>query len=113
MVVVYQDFAPSLSTVQKWSSEFKRGREGIEDDPRTGGPNTAATEENVKIIAKLVLQDALVKIKMLAEITKLSIGTIHTILHDFLNLTKVSARWVRRKLTALQKQARVDTCKDF
>lgn len=113
MVAVYQDSVPSLSTVQKWSSEFKRGRESIEDDPRPGGPITAATEENVKIIEKLVLEDARVKIKMLAEITKLSVGTIHTILHDYLNLTKVSARWVPRLLTALQKQARVDTCKEF
>ncbi|KAF7239972.1 Dynein heavy chain 6, axonemal [Varanus komodoensis] len=49
---------PSLSTVQKWSSEFKRGRESIEDDPRSGGPVTATTKENVKKIEKLVLEDA-------------------------------------------------------
>ncbi|KAJ8728788.1 hypothetical protein PYW07_006484 [Mythimna separata] len=113
MVAVYQDSAPSLSTIQKWSSEFKRGRESIEDDPRAGGPICAATEENVKLVEKLVLEDARVRVKTLAKMTKLSVGTIHTILHERLNLSKVSARWLPRMLSALQKQVRVDCCKDF
>ncbi|XP_017465716.1 PREDICTED: uncharacterized protein LOC108358753 [Rhagoletis zephyria] len=61
MVAVHHDFAPSLSTIQKWSSEFKRGRESIEDDPRLGGPVTAVTQENVEEVAKLVLEDARIK----------------------------------------------------
>lgn len=113
MVAVYQDCAPSLSTVQKWSSEFKRGRESIEDDPRSGGPVSGTTEENVKKVEKLVLEDARIKIKMLADMTHLSVGTIHAILHDHLNLSKVSARWVPRMLTAPQKQVRVECCKEF
>lgn len=113
MVAVYQDSAPSLSTVQKWSSEFKRGRESIEDDPRSGGPVSALTEENVKKVEKLVLEDTRIKIGMLAEMTNLSVGTIHAILHEHLNLSKVSARWVPRMLTAPQKQVRVECCKEF
>lgn len=113
MVAVYQDSAPSLSTVQKWSSEFKRGRESIEDDTRSGGPVSVSTEENVEKVEKLVLEDARIKIRMLAEMTNLSVGTIHAILHDHLNLSKVSARWVPRMLTAPQKQVRVECCKDF
>lgn len=113
MVAVYQESAPSLSTVQKWSSEFKRGRESIEDDPRSGGPVTASTDENVKKVEKIVLEDARMKVKMIAEMTNLSIGTIHTILHDCLNLSKVSARWVPRMLTAPQKQVRVECCREF
>lgn len=53
MMAVYQDSAPSLSTIQKWSSEFKWGRESIEDDPRAGGPVSAATEENEKLLRNL------------------------------------------------------------
>lgn len=113
MVAVYHDSAPSLSTIQKWSSEFKRGRESIEDDPRAGGPVSATTAENVKTVENLVLQDARIKVKMLAEMTKLSVGTIYTILHDHLNMSKVSARWVPRMLTAPQKQVRVECCKEF
>ncbi|KAF7235648.1 hypothetical protein EYD10_17547, partial [Varanus komodoensis] len=113
MVAIYQDSAPSLSTVQKWSSEFKRGRESIEDDPRSGGPVIATTKENVKKIEKLVLKDARIKIKMLAEMTDLSVGTIFTIFHDHLNLSKVCARWVPQMLMASQKQVRVKCCREF
>lgn len=113
MFSVYQDSAPSLSTVQKWSSEFKRGRESIEDDPRPGGPVSATSDENVKKVEKLVLEDARIKLQTLAEMTSLSVGTIHTIMHDHLNLSKVSARWVPRMLTAPQKQVRVECCKEF
>uniref|UniRef100_A0A8D2LRM9 Mos1 transposase HTH domain-containing protein n=1 Tax=Varanus komodoensis TaxID=61221 RepID=A0A8D2LRM9_VARKO len=113
MVAIYQDSAPSLSTVQKWSSEFKRGRESIEDDPHSGRPVTATTKENVKKIEKLVMEDARIKIKMLAEMTNLSVGTIFTIFHDHLNLSKVCARWMPQMLMAPQKQVRVECCMEF
>ena len=41
------DDAPALSTVKKWAAKFKRGREGLEDDPRSGRPSTATTQENI------------------------------------------------------------------
>ncbi|XP_026321065.1 protein GVQW3-like [Hyposmocoma kahamanoa] len=113
MVAVYQDSALSLSTIQKWSSEFKRGRESIEDDPRAGGPVSATSKENVKIVEKLVLEDARIRVKTLAEKTKLSVCTIHTILHEYLNFSKISARRVPRMLTPLQKQVRVECSKGF
>ena len=31
------DYAPSFSTVAKWTSEFKFGRESLDDDSRSGG----------------------------------------------------------------------------
>ncbi|KAF7253399.1 Methyltransferase-like protein 24 [Varanus komodoensis] len=109
----FEDSAPSLSTVQKWSSQFKRGRESIEDDPCSGGSVTATTKENVKKIEKLVLEDARIKIKMLAEMTNLSVGIIFTIFHDHLNLSKVCARWVLQMLMAPQKQVQVKCCREL
>ena len=41
------DYAPALSTVQKWVAEFKRGRESLADDLRSERPATATTQENV------------------------------------------------------------------
>ncbi len=41
MVVTLGDDAPALSTLQLWAAEFKRGRESLEDDPRSGRPATA------------------------------------------------------------------------
>ena len=43
----------------------------------------------------------------------MSVGSIETILHDHLHMSKVSARWVPRLLTPNQKQQRVDSCKEL
>lgn len=84
----YLESAPSLSTIQKWSSEFKRGRESIEDDPRPGRPVEASSQENIKKVGEIILEDGRVKLKSIAQRTKLSIGTVHDIIHDHLNNVK-------------------------
>ena len=48
---------PALSTVQKWASEFMKGRESLEDDPRSGRPATATTQENIVRIHHTVMYD--------------------------------------------------------
>ena len=42
---------------KKWATEFKRGRESIEDDERSGRPKDATTDENVEIVHNLVMGD--------------------------------------------------------
>lgn len=47
------------------------------------------------------------------EIIDLSVGTMHSILHGHLNLSKVSAKWGLQMLTESLKKARVDCCGEF
>ena len=42
---VYGDSSPKYSTVAKWSAEFKRGRDSLEDDPRPGRPADVISQE--------------------------------------------------------------------
>ena len=49
--------SPSYSTVKKWAAEFKRGRESIEGDGRSGHPKDATADENVKVVHTLVMCD--------------------------------------------------------
>ena len=35
-IKVYGDSSPLFSTIKKWAAEFKRGRTGLEEDPRDG-----------------------------------------------------------------------------
>ena len=49
-VKFYGDSSPSFSTIKKWAAEFKRGRTGLEDDPREGRPKSATTPEIIEII---------------------------------------------------------------
>ena len=43
----------------------------------------------------------------------MSVGSIENILHDHLHMSKVSARWVPRFLTPIQKEQRADSCKEL
>ena len=43
----------------------------------------------------------------------MSVGSIETILHDHLHMSKVSARWVPRLLTPNQKEQRDVSCKEL
>ena len=56
MVDALGDDATSLSTVQKWAAEFKRGQKSLEDDP-TSGPQqaTVTTPEIIDHVHQLVM----------------------------------------------------------
>ncbi|GFS92368.1 HTH_48 domain-containing protein [Trichonephila clavipes] len=59
---VYEDSAPSFSTVKFWAAEFKRGRKSLGDDERSGRPNTAITDENIAKVHQMLLDDSRIKL---------------------------------------------------
>ena len=42
LTAVYGDASPSSATIKYRVKEFQRGRENLEDDPRSGRPSTSA-----------------------------------------------------------------------
>lgn len=110
---VYGDASPSFATIKRWHHEFKLGRESIEDDPHTGRPKDVIKQESVDLVESLLLTNGRLRVKQLAEAAGISYGSTFTIIHDYLHLSKVSARWVPRMLTPQQKQYRVQCCESF
>ena len=49
MQQVYGTSTPSLSTIRRWHNEFKRGRESLEDDERSGRPEPASIQKQLKL----------------------------------------------------------------
>ena len=47
----------SYSTVKKWYSEFKKGRESTKDAPRSGRPSDASTKETCDEVLAFVMED--------------------------------------------------------
>ena len=66
------DSAPSYSTVAKWASEFKFGRESLEDDPRSGRPKSAMTPELIAKVHKMVMEDHRLKVREISEAVGMS-----------------------------------------
>lgn len=113
MSSVLQDSAPSYTMVKKWARLFQQGRESFGDDPRPGRPVTVLTEENVRKVEKIVLADRRIKLWQIAEELQISKERVGEVLHEHLNMRKISARWVPKMLTPLDKQRRLASCKDF
>lgn len=105
------DQAPSYATVTRWYREFQAGREDFQDDPRSGRPPTAVTEENVAAAKNLIDDDPRITQAMIASHLNIGSAAVDTILHEHLRMRKLCARWIPHVLTDSQKRARLDFCR--
>ena len=104
---VHKKDAPAYSTVAKWASEWKRGTTSIQDAPRSGRPADARTTDNINRVKNLIEKDRRLTIEQVSKMTKISYGTVQSILHGDLGLSKLSACWVPKTLSNFQKTDRV------
>lgn len=110
---VYTSSSPSYATVKRWAALFRMGRESLDDDERSGRPVTATTDENVDLVEAEVNGDRRLKAKEIAARVGICKTTVLNILHDRLHMNKVSARWVPKLLSSVQKVRRMECCQEF
>jgi hypothetical protein len=70
-----------------------------EDDPHIGHPVEVTSEEMCQKLESLILAGRQMKVSRLAEETGISAGAVWTIIHEKLDMSKVSARWIPRMLS--------------
>ena len=70
--LVYGDECMGASSVRQWVKHFKDGNMSIQDQPRSGCPQTASTEPNQKRADEIIQEDRCVT--LIAIATKLGIG---------------------------------------
>ena len=92
--------------------KFKEGREYVGDDPNSGHPSTAKTQENVEKVVRIVRGDRQLSIRAISEITNINKESVRQILHDDLGMKKVCAKVLPKILTTEQKERRVNCCAD-
>lgn len=107
---VFSDQAPSYATAKNWFCNFRRGRESLEDDPRSGRPAEAVTPENVSAVKQMIQSDRRVTYSEIQAKLHIGSGSLHKIIHDYLGARKLVSRWIPHMLSEEQKEARVSWC---
>lgn len=110
MLPVFGAECPAKSTIHEWVSRFVQGQENIEDEERSGRPETATDARTVLSVQKALDDDRRLTLREIAEAFNISYGSAHTIVGSILEMTRVSARWVPKLLTDSQKEDRVRIC---
>jgi hypothetical protein len=101
------------STVFKWHSRFRKGREVLEDDERGGRPKSTRTEVNIAAIADLVKNGCRIASRMIAESLNIPKTVVLRILKEDLGKRKFCARFVSHSLIPKQREDRVTSCQDI
>lgn len=113
MQTVYASDCPSRTTIHRWYSMFKSGRESTEDEQRSGRPSTSTTEDNIHKVREAVRTQPKSSVRLLEQELEIPRTIVHRILVENLGLKKVNARFVPHELTDSQKMNRIDHCKDL
>jgi len=113
LVQVYRDNAKKKTAVYKWVKHFSEGRESVTDEERSERPATSRTEENIAKMRQIVLENRRLTVPSIAEQVNIGRETVRKILTEDLDMRKVCAKMVPKKLTEEQKQRRVIICQDL
>ena len=105
--------ALSPTQTKQWFKRFKDGRASVESDHRSGRPSTSRNNEVMDQVREKVLEDRRITIQEIAVEVGISTGSVHTILHEDLNLWRVSAKFVPKLLTEQQKELRKEIAEDM
>jgi hypothetical protein len=110
---VYGDEALSRSGISEWFKGFKDGREGLQDDPRSGCPSTSRNADTIANVRKMVIRNCRWAIRKMAGELNINKKTIHQILHEDLRNREIRTKCVLHRLTGEQKQRRLPACQGF
>jgi len=83
--------APSCATVKNWAAQFKCSTFSTSVTPRPGQPKTGATPEIIDQIHELILEDRRISAKSIAEQLGISRERVGSIIHEDLDMRKLSA----------------------
>ena len=86
------EHAPSYATMKNWVALFKCDFSTC-DVPYPGWPKTVTTLEIIDQIHELILEDRRISPKSIAEQLGISCEPVRSIIHEHLDMRKLSAKW--------------------
>jgi len=84
----------------------------VKDDARSG-PSTARTDKNLESFRRLLTEDRLTTLQMIADLLNIGKETVRRIVTEDLGKRKICMRFVPHALTTEWKQERVVYCQDL
>jgi len=94
------EHAPSYATVENLVAQFKGGDFSTCDAPHPGRPKTVTALEIIDQIHELILEDCGISAKSIAEELGISHEQVESIIHEDLDMRKLSTKWVPKCLNA-------------
>ncbi|KAF7266620.1 hypothetical protein GWI33_020120 [Rhynchophorus ferrugineus] len=105
-VLVKYWFLKEKNTVEtKTWLDAERSEMSTEDGER---PKEVVTDENIKNIHKMILNDRKLKLNEIENTLKISTERVRHIIHEYLGMRKLCPKWVPHEFTFEQKQRQVD-----
>ncbi|GBN97876.1 Putative uncharacterized protein FLJ37770 [Araneus ventricosus] len=80
--------AVSKKCVLEWFKRFRDGKEDVEDEPRSVRPPTRTTPDNIERVRRMLADDRLLSLRMIAEELKISLDSVSNIIHEHLQKRK-------------------------
>ena len=100
------EHAPSYATVNNCVAQFQHGYFSTCDAPRPGRPKTVTIPEITDQIHELIFEHSWISGKSIARQLGISRERVGSIIHEDLEMRKLSAKWVPKCLNADQKLQR-------
>ncbi len=94
----------SKVTCLQWHAAFRKDRDSCELQDSPGALVTALSDVTINTAGCLIATDPHLTTRELTGILDIWLGSVHTLLHDHLNILRVRARWIPHLLTSEQKQ---------
>ena len=98
------EHAPSYATLKNWVAQFERGDFSTCVAPRPGRPKTVIAPQIIDQIHELILEDRRISSKSIAEQLCISRERVGSIIHEHLDMRKLSVKWAPKCLNADQKR---------
>jgi len=100
------EHAQWYATVKNWVVQFKRCDFSTCDAPRPRRHKIMTTPEIIDLIHEIILEGRRISAKSIAEQLGISHERVGCIIHEDLDMRKLSAKWVPKSLNADQKRQR-------
>jgi len=94
LIETLREYAPSYAIVKNWVAQFKRGDFSTCVAPRRGRHKTVTIPEIINQIHELILEDRRISAKSIAEQLGISRERVGYIIHEDLDMQKLSVKWV-------------------